>query len=173
MRPLLPSVVFCALLLAGCASSRIALDGYSGVYSTHFDGVPDTAAVCALLTNRGEVPVDWTQLRMRARSHLGETVGSWGSSWLYLGRIAPGETVAVELRNPPVADWIHLRLRRAGNGRPPRGRTATRADGCDDRALEDALAEADDGRTAPGRDFHPMDLHTGSGALREDPLVTR
>ena len=71
------------LSLTGCAGAAVTVQSFQGVYSTHFDGVPDDAAICVVLTNVGSGPVDWTQLRLVSYSDLGEDTASWSSDWLY------------------------------------------------------------------------------------------
>jgi hypothetical protein len=139
-----------ALCLLGCASP-VRLEGYRAAYSTHFEGLPDQAETCALVRNQGARAVDWVELRLRSSSHFGgDTVIR--SKWLYRGRIEAGETVALRLLHPPVADRIAVSHVRAGNAGslPEDGRPMERAKDCSDAGLRAALEIALRGRTAPG-----------------------
>lgn len=141
------------LLSTACAGPGLTLEHYRGAYSTHFDGIPDRAAICAVITNRSDSPVDWVRLRLRAWSRLGQEPGRWRSWWVYGERIEPGETVAVVLQNPPVVEEIEVRLRGAGRGPRPRGRPAVAAEGCSEAGLAERL-RAEGTRTARGRSVH-------------------
>lgn len=137
------------LCLYGCAVQPVTLDLYRGVYTTHFEGIPDESRVCAVISNHGEKRVSWVRLRLRATSRLGEVPGRWTSHWLYEGPIEPGDSVAVELREPPVADQIELDLRRWGSSRPSQpGRQVTASDECSLAALEAAIRRDNGARTA-------------------------
>ena len=103
------------LLICACAKPpSVTLDSYRGVYSTHFDGIPDQAEICAVVTNRTDRPFTWARLRLRAYPTYGEREGRWTSEWVYRGPLEPGETKALRLVVPPVADQIELELRGAG-----------------------------------------------------------
>ena len=130
-----------ALLICACASSPgLRLERYRGVYSTHFDGIPDQTRICAVITNAGPLPVSWLRLRLQAFSQLGEVPGQWTSYWLYPKPLAPGQTIAVEFRDPPSADRIKLKVSSAGDGDPPRrGRPLRRTRACSEAALQQQL----------------------------------
>ncbi len=130
-----------ALLVCACASSPgVRLESYRGVYSTHFDGIPDQTRICAVITNEGRLPVSWLRLRLQAFSQLGEVPGRWTSYWLYPKPLASGQTIAVEFRNPPSADQIELKVSSAGGGDPPRrGRPLRRTRACSEAALQQKL----------------------------------
>ena len=76
MHRIAPLMAF--LAASACATpAPVTLDLYRGVYSTHFDGVPDRAELCALLTNRASHSVDWVTLRLRAYPTYGERTARW------------------------------------------------------------------------------------------------
>jgi hypothetical protein len=131
-----------AVVLAACAGPRspVELDRFRGAYRTHFEGIPDRAAVCAIVTNRGGAPVDWVRLRLESHSQLGDEPGRWISYWIWKGHLGPGQSATLELEDPPMADEIRLDVRSAGPG-PPRllGRPARRVGGCSDAALRARL----------------------------------
>jgi hypothetical protein len=153
---------FAALMLlvvapvAGC-HGPVTLDAYRGLYATHFEGIPDRAAVCAVLTNRSARPVEWVRLRLRASTALGDEPLSWSSNWVFPYRIEPGESRALRLPHPPVVEEIKLAVRRAGRGPlPPVGRLAEPASDCTQEWLtHDLEAELAD-RTAPDIELHPI-----------------
>jgi hypothetical protein len=156
----------CALILVivacACAGPRpVTLDRYRGVLTTHFDGVPDRSAICAVVTNRGEEPVDWVTLRLRSYPTYWETEAGrsprWTSTWTHQGRMKPGETRAFRLVQPPVADQIELELRRAGSGELPRaGRPLVPSEACSEAWLQRQLTEEKGDRTAPGIALYPI-----------------
>ena len=145
-----PLALAVALLLCACAGPSVRLDRYRGVYTTHFDGLPDSSRVCALLTHRGGAPVDWIRLRLRAFSPDDQSPSRATSLWIYEGSLAPGESVSVELANPPVAPEIELTLAGAGSGHAPRGRPLVRTPDCTRASLVAAARGSLLGRTAPG-----------------------
>jgi len=153
-----------ALLLWGCASSApVSLDHYRGVYTTHFDGIPDQSRICAVVTNTGPVPVQWVRLRLRAYSQLGARRTSWHSNWLYPKPIDVGETVILELIDPPVVDEFELKVVRSGRHPAARpGRPLRRSPDCSESALSAALEQEFEARVAPGVEIRPM-------ARRNDP----
>ncbi len=130
-----------ALLVCACATSPgVRLERYRGVYSTHFDVIPDETRICAVITNAGPLPVAWVRLRLEAFSQLGEVPGRWTSYWLYPKPVASGQTIAVEFREAPSADQIKLSLSRVGDGSPPRrGRPLRRTRACSEAALQQKL----------------------------------
>ncbi len=134
------------LAVAGCAVPSVTLDDYRGVATTHFGGIPDQSRVCAVVTNRGDVAVDWVRLRLRAWGGAGERGRSFTSHWLYGEGLEPGESVAVELMEPPYAAQIELSVRGSGRGqRTRRGRPVQRTAECSEAALVAAsqLASSD------------------------------
>ena len=142
MRP--PLVLASLLLFAtlGCASPPIELDSYNGVYSTHFGGIPDKSRVCAVLVNRRDHPVEWVSLRLKSYSRSGARPTRWRTLWLYRGELRPGEAVAVELSDPPIADEIVLTVQRWGSGDSlPPGRLAGAARSCNEADLISALED--------------------------------
>ena len=145
------------LLLAGiglaCAPG-VTLDGYRGLYTTHFDGIPDRALVCAVLTNRGARPVDWVRLRLISSSSLGEQPGRWRSDWVWSGSLEPGGSVAIRLIDPPVAEQMLLRVRGSGRDRKPRGRPSESAADCSIESLRSAAQASQSERTAYGIELH-------------------
>ncbi len=132
------------VLVCACASNPgVELQRYRGVYSTHFDGIPDETRICAVVTNAGPKPVAWVRLRLQAFSQLGELPGRWTSYWLYPKPLASGQTIAVEFRDPPSADQIELSVSDAGDGSPPRrGRPLRRTRACSEAALQQNLKRA-------------------------------
>ena len=140
MRP--PQVLASLLLVCtfGCASAPIELDDYSGVYSTHFGGIPDQSRVCAVIVNRKEHSVDWVSLRLRSYSRSSSRPSRWLTAWVYQGELRPGESVAVELPDPPIADEIALVVHRSGRGASlPAGRVVGAAASCSQTGLTAAL----------------------------------
>ena len=146
------------LLVCACATPpSVTLDFYRGVYSTHFDGIPDQAEICAVVTNRTERPVSWTRLRLRAHPTYGEREGRWTSGWAYRGGLAPGETKVLRLVVPPVADQIELEVRGSGRGHgPSSARSVVEAKECSEAFLQQPLRAAREGRTAPGMALYPI-----------------
>jgi len=140
----------------GCAQSAVSLDGYGGVYTTHFDGVPDASRVCALLSNRGEHAVDWVRLRLRTFSEYEGVQARLSSSWVYAFPLAPGESIAVELVDPPVSPEIELRVRDAGHGRLPHGRLVRASTQCGEKRLLESTLARMDSRTADGIEVHTL-----------------
>lgn len=148
----LPRAAACAAVAAalGCASSPVSLDLFRGMYVTHFEGIPDRAAVCATLTNRSETEIEWVALRLNAFSGPAEAPTRWTSSWVYPRRLGPGESQAIRLPNPPVAEQMELSVSRSGRGpAPPRARRAVPSQRCSQARLEQGLRDEDTGRTAP------------------------
>jgi hypothetical protein len=139
----------------------VTLDLYRGVFTTHFDGIPDRSAICAVVSNRDVRPVEWVSLRLRAYPTYavtdGERVPRWTSMWTYRGPLKPGETQAFRLARPPVADQIELDLRDAGSGEGPlRGRPLMKSEACSEAWLQQKLASERDGRTAPTMALYPI-----------------
>ncbi|MFQ5698297.1 MAG: hypothetical protein ACE5IL_08440 [Myxococcota bacterium] len=138
-----------ACISASGADSRVELERFRGIYTTHFGGIPDRSAVCAVVANRSTQPIEWVRLRLESHSALGEKPARWVSLWLYRGRLAPGAQVSVELAEPPMADQIRLDLRGAGRGRPPgHARTARRVSECSEQALRASLRTSGGTRVA-------------------------
>ena len=147
-------LVLC-LATTGCASSAVQVESYSGIYSTHFDGIPDDAAICAVVSNQGAERLSWVQLRLHSISHLGAKPATWRSKWVFEGELEPGESIALSFPTPPVSDSVRLEVQRAGRGRPPgAGRRAQRVARCSESDLDDLVADAE--RTAPNRAVHGM-----------------
>jgi len=145
----LPLLLLASVCVTSCASSRVTLDDYAGVYSTHFKGRPDQGRICAVLANHGSEPVGWVRLRLVARSELGPEPTRRRSVWTYPQVIAPGERVAVELENPPIAQDIRLSVQRfPGTGRPLPGRRLRASEHCSEQTLADALEHESRERTA-------------------------
>ncbi len=145
------------LLLAGigvACATPVTLDDYRGLYTTHFDGIPDRALVCAVLTNRGERPVDWVRLRLVSSSSLGEQPGRWVSDWVWSGSLEPGGSVAIRLTDPPVAERMVLRVRGSGRDPKPRGRPSEPAAGCSIDSLRREARASQSERTAYGIELH-------------------
>jgi hypothetical protein len=146
------------LAASACATpAPVTLDLYRGVYSTHFDGVPDRAELCALLTNRASHSVDWVTLRLRAYPTYGERTARWTSYWTYREHFRPGESRTVRLIRPPVADQVELEVRDAGWGpSPASGRPVVDAESCSEPSLHRDVRANQEGRTAPGMSVYPV-----------------
>ena len=139
------------LALASCASAPISLDHVAGVYTTHFDGIPDQSRVCAVLTNRGASAVSWVRLRMVGYSDLDERRGRLVSHWVLAEPLAPGQSATFELLDPPVVREVELSVQRTGTGgQAPVGRPVQRTESCDTDALQAAVEADQAGRTATG-----------------------
>jgi len=146
-----PALVLLSLLVLGCLRPAVEIDRYRGLVATHFDGVPDRAEVCAVVTNRSDEPIDWVRLRLRSWSRLGEEPGAWTTHWVWRGRLAPAASVAIALPDPPVAEEIALDVRASGAGeRVPRGRAAAVAPECSEASLQQVAQQRGNGRTASG-----------------------
>ncbi len=166
-----------AAALAACASP-VSLDRYRGAFTTHFDGVPDQAQVCAVVTNHGDAPVDWLRLRLRSFSAFDDEPALWTSLWIYRARLEPGASASISLVDAPVAEEIELELRTTGRGpTPPVGRLAVAASECSDESLRAALGTGDRGRTAEGRELHASTRRGAAGdvfvAQGEDAPTSR
>ncbi|MEE8557594.1 MAG: hypothetical protein V3T14_06885 [Myxococcota bacterium] len=150
--------LFLILLAVGCTAPRpVTIDHYRGIYSTHFDGVPDQSAICAVLTNRGSRAVRWVSLRLRAYPEASASTPRWSSSWIYRGLLEPGDSRAVLLVHPPVAREIELEVRSAGYGNgPARGRLLAKRENCSEPELRAHLDKGRRGRTAPGMSLLPI-----------------
>ncbi len=143
-------VIALAVGLAGCARP-VTLERYHGAYSTHFEGIPDRTALCALVTNRGDESVGWVRLRLRSTSSLGSRTARVRSHWVYSGGIDPGETVALAFVQPPIAEQIQVDLAGSGRGRAARpGRPLARAKSCSEAGLVLSLESELEERTASG-----------------------
>ena len=57
MRRATPLLVLLAFS-SSCATGAVRLERYRGAYSTHFEGIPDQAEICAVLRNRSARPVE-------------------------------------------------------------------------------------------------------------------
>jgi len=152
-----------AAALVGCAGP-VTLDRYRGAFTTHFDGVPDEAQVCAIVTNHGEDPVEWVRLRLRSWSAFDAEPALWTSFWIYRAHLEPGASAAISLADVPVAEEIELELRSSGSGpTPPAGRLASAAVECSDDSLRAALAKGERDRTAEGRALFAADRRGDPG----------
>ena len=140
------------LALCSCASGAVRLERYRGAYSTHFEGIPDQAEVCAVVSNRSARPIEWVELRLRSTSQLADTPATRKSTWVYPGHIEPGEHVALRFEHPPMADEIELSVARVGRDKrvPKNGRPLRIAGECSDEALRVALLAELENRAAPG-----------------------
>ena len=156
MRRATPLLVLLALLCS-CAAGAVRLERYRGAYSTHFEGIPDQAEICAVLRNRSARPVEWVELRLRSTSQLADAPRTWKSSWIHQGRIEPGETVSLRFENPPMADEIELEVVRVGRDeRAPRNARPLRITGeCSDDSLRAALLAELEYREAPHIEVRP------------------
>ena len=155
-----------ATLAFGCATSaRIELERVRGAYSTHFDGIPDSAAICAVIHNRGPAAVDWVRLRLRAESEWEGIHSRTKSYWLVEERIEPGASLVVQLDSPPIANSVALEITGRGTGTARRGgRPVERADGCSEGWLADRIDRDAVARGAP--DVAYVAIETGTSAGR-------
>ena len=145
------------VLLVGCAtSSPVTLDHYAGVYTTHFEGIPDSTRICAVVTNRGDKPVSWVRLRLRAFPVFEERTHRVAASFVYSDGLAPGQSVALELLDPPVAPVLRLTLRGSGSGPAPGGRALERSEECSQNALVADARDAAGARSASGIEVHAI-----------------
>jgi len=152
-----PLLLACCTAVLACSTAGVELRDVRGAYSTHFDGIPDQGRVCAVIHNGSSVPIEWARLRLVSRSSLGERSGRWRSDWLFRGHIEPGESVAVELERPPMADQGSLRIQRAGRGQVrERGRAVHVVRECSTDALSTRLRDADAGRQPTAREIHAI-----------------
>lgn len=156
MRRATPLLVLLALS-SSCATGAVSLERYRGAYSTHFEGIPDQAEMCAVVRNRSARPVEWVELRLRSTSQLADAPRAWKSSWVHQGRIEPGETVSLRFENPPMADEIELEVVRVGrDARTPRSARPLRITGeCSDESLRAALRAELEDRAAPHIELRP------------------
>jgi len=139
------------LALVSCATGAVRLERYRGAYSTHFEGIPDQAEVCAVVRNQGSRPIEWVELRLLSTSQLAEKPATWKSTWLYRGHIEPGQQVALRFEYPPMADEIEIAVARVGRSErePKNGRPLRVAEACSEAALRNALQAELEGRAAP------------------------
>jgi hypothetical protein len=162
----------CAALLcvSGCASSGVRVERYRAAYSTHFEGIPDQTEACVVVRNRGARPLTWLELRLRVSSHFGGDV-PLRSKWVYRGKIAPGESIALRFLYPPAADEIQVASSRAGTGRagPASGRPLVRTDECSDSSVRAALDGRLRERTASAIEVHSAERVTPDSP--DDALV--
>ena len=134
-------LAFALLSLLSCASGAVRLERYRGAYSTHFDGIPDQSEICAVVRNRSGHSLDWVELRLDSSSRLAAEPTRVRSTWLYLGRIEPGERVALRFEHAPMADEIEVRVGRVGSDvrAPLSDRPLRKAHECSDEGLRAAL----------------------------------
>ncbi len=156
MRRATPLLVLLACL-SSCATGAVRLERYRGAYSTHFEGIPDQAQICAVVRNRSARPVEWVELRLQSTSQLADSPKTWRSSWIHQGRIEPGETVSLRFENPPMADEIGLEIVRVGRDeRAPRNARPLRVTGeCSEASLRAALLTELEQREAPQIEVRP------------------
>jgi hypothetical protein len=148
--------------LSSCATGAVRLERYRGAYSTHFEGIPDQAEICAVVRNRSARPVEWVELRLQSTSQLADSPKTWRSSWLHQGRIEPGESVSLRFENPPMADEIGLEIVRVGRDeRAPRNARPLRVTGeCSEASLRAALLAELEQREAPHIEVRPAAQQT-------------
>lgn len=152
-----PTLALCVLFgLLGCATSAVTLDDTRGIHATHFGGLPDETRICAVLTNRGESTLGWLRLRLRAHSDFQGRRGRFTSHWVWNAPLAPGQSVALALENPPAAPEIELTLVGSGSGRPPRGRPLHATAECSEAALTDVANAAREQREASGLELRSV-----------------
>ena len=97
-----------------------------------------------------------------------ERRGRLVSHWVLRESLAPGESAAIELEDPPVAQQVTLSVQRAGTSQSPVGRPARRSEICSQAALVAAAEAASAGRTAEGIEIRPL---TPRGGDERDTLV--
>ncbi len=148
------------LLTAACASGAagVRVDRFRGVYSTHFDGIPDLAGVCAVVSNRSERAHPWIRLRMDAFGERNGRPWQWKSHWLYPKPLQPGETVALWFENAPHAPQLEIRVDRIGRTPqlPRHGRTLKTTSTCSEASLERALKRLNADRKPQGVQVLPI-----------------
>jgi len=153
------------LALSGCATGAVGLERYRGAYSTHFEGIPDQAEICAVVRNRTTRPVEWVELRLLSTSQLADSPVTWKSNWIYRGRIEPGERVALRFENAPMADELEVSVGRVGRDArvPKNGRPLRVAGECSDEALRVALIAELEDRAAPDMEVRAAEQRTPDG----------
>jgi hypothetical protein len=139
------------LALSSCATGTVRLERYRGAYSTHFEGIPDQAEICAVVRNLGTRPIEWVELRLTSTSQLADAPATWRSSWIHRGRIEAGAQVALRFEYPPMADEIEVEIARYGRDprAPKNGRPLRVAGECSEESLRAALGSELQDRTAP------------------------
>jgi hypothetical protein len=150
-------LAFALLALSACASGAVRLERYRGAYSTHFDGIPDQSEICAVVRNKSGRPVEWLELRLESSSQLAAAPVESRSSWVYRGRIEPGERVALRFEHAPMADRIDVRIARTGRDAraPLNGRPLRRTEACSDQSLRAALDAGPEARETTDAEIHP------------------
>ncbi len=149
-----------ALLTVSCVSpAGVTLDAYQGALLTHFGGIPEGNRICGWLTNRGSEPVAWVRIRLVSSSGTPGERERFTSSWIYAEPLAPGESAAFELPDPPLADAIDLRVTHSGRdlARARSGRKASRADDCSEPWLHALLAADSEARPTADLGLIPLD----------------
>jgi len=139
------------LALSSCATGAVRLERYRGAYSTHFEGIPDQAEICAVVRNLDTRPVEWVELRLTSTSQLADAPATWTSTWIHRGRIEPGAQVALRFEYPPMADQIEVELARFGRDKraPKNGRPLRLVGECSEESLRATLGSELEDRTAP------------------------
>jgi hypothetical protein len=150
MRRAAPLLALLALF-SSCAPGAVRVERYRGAYSTHFEGIPDQAEICAVVRNRSEHAVEWLELRLHATSQLAQSPATWKSRWIYRGRIEAGESVALRFQNAPMADQLVVALVRFGRDdrAPQSGRPLAQTGECSAESLRVVLGHELEQRTAP------------------------
>jgi hypothetical protein len=167
-----PPLLALLALLSSCATGAVRLERYRGAYSTHFEGIPDQAEVCAVVRNRSTRPVEWVELRLLSTSQLADSPATWKSTWVYRGRIEPGQRIALRFENPPMADEIELAVARVGRDKrvPRNGRPLHVVGECSEQALRAALLAELEDRAAPDMEVRAAAQLTPD-APREDLIA--
>jgi len=149
-------LAFALLALLSCASGAVRLERYRGAYSTHFDDIPDQSEICAVVRNASGRAVEWVELRLESSSQLAAAPGEWHTSWVYRGRIEPGERVALGFEFAPMADELEVRIARVGRDPrvPQNGRPLRRIETCSDEALRGVLDAGLEAREATNARVH-------------------
>lgn len=160
--------------LSSCAPSAVRVERYRGAYSTHFEGIPDQAEICAVVRNLGTRPVEWLELRLDSTSQLADAPATWKSTWVYRGRIEAGERIALRFENAPMADRIEVALARFGRDdrAPKNGRPLQLTSECSEDALRVVLYRELEQRSAPGIEVREA-VTLGADAPGDDLLATR
>lgn len=157
------------LATGACAGPPVHVEDFGGAYATHFGGIPDRGRVCAVVANRSERRLAWIRVRVRAfEDAASRGRPAWTADWLYEDGLAPGESVALELRDLAVAPGLELAIGGSSRSGPaPPGRAAERVERCSEPALVDALRRELADRTADVA-VHPMRRRPPATVLTAD-----